>query len=435
MRLITLTTLLLILNSTVTIAQVGIGTTTPNTSAILDVSSSSKGVLLPRLTQAEVFAISTPANGLIVYQTDNTPGFYVYNGTSWEVVITGNKAFLQNGNSFGAAGVLGTNDNQDLVFEINDTEEMRLNQTGLGIGTTSPQTDLQLTGTSPTIRFDYSGSTRYTDVFRTVWDALVIDDESGNTLFVIENNGNMGIGHYYPQTILHVEDDTPIFRLEHSTYGFTDFERTAWDALIIKDEFNGTLFTIENDGDIGIGTYYPNAVLHVDGSKSLSVAGHKAWDNSAHGTSGLTGNMNISILASDNIMAESFISTSDRRTKKIFQRFDTASALNTINQLEVYTYQKYADGPNGVTHIGVMAQQAKLHLPETVRVIEGTLVDHSLETVPVKDKHVMDHQSMLYAAISAIQELTTQNNIQQEQIDSLTEKLRSYESHNIKSIR
>jgi hypothetical protein len=55
-----------------------------DTSAILDIKSSSKGILLPRVTLAEKNAINLPANGLMVYQTDNNPGFYFYDGTAWK---------------------------------------------------------------------------------------------------------------------------------------------------------------------------------------------------------------------------------------------------------------------------------------------------------------------------------------------------------------
>ncbi|WP_203295971.1 hypothetical protein [Luteirhabdus pelagi] len=53
-----------------TLAQVGIGTTTPDTSAILDISSTDAGVLLPRLTTAERDAIASPATGLLLFNTD-----------------------------------------------------------------------------------------------------------------------------------------------------------------------------------------------------------------------------------------------------------------------------------------------------------------------------------------------------------------------------
>jgi len=65
--------------------SVGINSTgnAPDGSAMLDVSSISSGVLVPRMTLAQRDAIASPANGLMIYQTDNTPGFYYYNGSEW----------------------------------------------------------------------------------------------------------------------------------------------------------------------------------------------------------------------------------------------------------------------------------------------------------------------------------------------------------------
>jgi|GEM_PF-5286907 len=64
--------------------NVVIGGQTPNASAKLDVISTSKGFLMPRMTQAQRDAISTPATGLLIFQTNNTPGFYYYNGAEWK---------------------------------------------------------------------------------------------------------------------------------------------------------------------------------------------------------------------------------------------------------------------------------------------------------------------------------------------------------------
>lgn len=63
-------------------AQVGIGTSNPNSAAILDLSSDSKGFLPPRLTTAQRNAISTPINGLIVYDTDSN--YFFYYNSSWK---------------------------------------------------------------------------------------------------------------------------------------------------------------------------------------------------------------------------------------------------------------------------------------------------------------------------------------------------------------
>ena len=69
-------------------AQTGIGTTTPNASAKLEVAATDKGFLLPRMTATQRSAIATPANGLLVYQTDGDAGFYVNTGSSSSVVWT-----------------------------------------------------------------------------------------------------------------------------------------------------------------------------------------------------------------------------------------------------------------------------------------------------------------------------------------------------------
>jgi hypothetical protein len=64
--------------------SVGIGTTTPNTSAQLDINSNSKGMLVPRLTTAQRDAISNPAEGLLLYCTSDSL-FYVYR-TAWKKI-------------------------------------------------------------------------------------------------------------------------------------------------------------------------------------------------------------------------------------------------------------------------------------------------------------------------------------------------------------
>ncbi|HZV45021.1 MAG TPA: hypothetical protein VFF90_11110, partial [Saprospiraceae bacterium] len=62
--------------------NVGIGTTTPDPSAMLDITSTTKGILFPRMTAAQRMAIPSPAAGLQVYQTDGTKGIYYFDGTS-----------------------------------------------------------------------------------------------------------------------------------------------------------------------------------------------------------------------------------------------------------------------------------------------------------------------------------------------------------------
>jgi len=63
--------------------NVGIGTATPGASNLLDLTSTTKGFVLPRMTKAQRDAIATPVAGMMIYQTDNTPGLRVYNATNW----------------------------------------------------------------------------------------------------------------------------------------------------------------------------------------------------------------------------------------------------------------------------------------------------------------------------------------------------------------
>ena len=66
----------------------GIGTTTPIASSLLEMKSTSKGLLIPRMTktQRDAVLVSTAAKGLLIYQTNSTPGFYYYDGSKWTTV-------------------------------------------------------------------------------------------------------------------------------------------------------------------------------------------------------------------------------------------------------------------------------------------------------------------------------------------------------------
>jgi hypothetical protein len=70
--------------------QIGIGTQTPDNSALLDMSSTTKGFLAPRMTQVQIAAISNPADGLIVYCiTDSKLYTYVANANTWKEILFG----------------------------------------------------------------------------------------------------------------------------------------------------------------------------------------------------------------------------------------------------------------------------------------------------------------------------------------------------------
>ncbi|TAF31899.1 MAG: hypothetical protein EAZ67_10940 [Cytophagales bacterium] len=105
--------------------NVGIGTTKPDPSALLDLNSNSKGFLLPRMSEAQRNAIKSPAIGLMIFQTDQTIGTYTYDGTTWQpsnartaaTQVTG--AWDKQGNAIDATDFLGSTNNEPLRFRIN----------------------------------------------------------------------------------------------------------------------------------------------------------------------------------------------------------------------------------------------------------------------------------------------------------------------------
>jgi len=67
--------------------SVGFGTSSPSSSSIVDLTSSSKGFLPPRMTEVQRNAISSPTIGLMVYQTNGSDGVYVYKASGWVQMI------------------------------------------------------------------------------------------------------------------------------------------------------------------------------------------------------------------------------------------------------------------------------------------------------------------------------------------------------------
>jgi hypothetical protein len=140
--------LLIILLGFVGTAQTGIGTTTPDASAKLDVSATNKGLLPPRVTLtsgSDTTTIANPATGLLVYNTGNNvalqAGYYYWNGTSWATIAT---ALGSSQNSAGdiKSGIQTTDHNGWVKLDGRPKSSLSASQqaraTALGIGTNLP---------------------------------------------------------------------------------------------------------------------------------------------------------------------------------------------------------------------------------------------------------------------------------------------------------
>jgi len=107
------------------VGQIGIGTLTPDASALMDIRSQNQGILTPRMNTAQRNAIDNPANGLLVFDTDLS-AFYFYNKpiTSWERMSSrtrDNYVLVKRQADFPAPSGGTITLNEDTYYEINGT--------------------------------------------------------------------------------------------------------------------------------------------------------------------------------------------------------------------------------------------------------------------------------------------------------------------------
>jgi hypothetical protein len=123
-------------------SQVGIGTTSPDPSAILDIASTNSGLLIPRvglLGPLDVITIPSPATGLLVFNVNEAvlpKGFYYWDG-SWARVgiatssgVAVSDYWELDGNAITSGDFIGTTNNEALVFKVNNENFVKLDTNG-----------------------------------------------------------------------------------------------------------------------------------------------------------------------------------------------------------------------------------------------------------------------------------------------------------------
>lgn len=232
------------LSSSLFSQNVGIGTTTPNASAQLEVSSTVKGILIPRMTQAQRTAIANPAQALLVYQTDGTVGFYLNRSS---IPAVPNWSIITEGTNQWNAGLA-----PNSIYNINSGN--------VGIGTNTPNMKVHINSLSDTA-------------------LLQLDNNS-----TLANGKNVGAyfknGSWYTGAIKTIGTGTNVARM-----GFYTFAATDQNDLLER-------MTILDNGNVGIGTNNPSTNLEVAGTVKITggspgngkvltsdVSGNASWQS------------------------------------------------------------------------------------------------------------------------------------------------------------
>lgn len=216
----------------------------PDNSAMLDITSNNRGLLIPRMTEAQKNAIVQPATGLLIYQTDLDSGFYYNQGSSgspdWIALVTTLSA---------------TPDIEEVLISGNDANgEDLFGVARLGIGIASTNFEAQInnpTGNGAFLQLtEASFGTSINDGFRLGIDngvAQLINAENTAMAFYTNNiermrldaNGRLGIGTNAPDSLLDVVGGARIDTLNiNSAFTFPSQDGTFSQTLITDGSGN-----------------------------------------------------------------------------------------------------------------------------------------------------------------------------------------------------
>ena len=217
--------------------NVGIGTTVPAATSILDLTSTTKGFLAPRMTTTQRDAITSPATGLMIYNT-TTNAYNVYNGTTWGAVGGGgggswSDLTVPTGNLTLAMDADTTTFNWDTLttgtgwtgastsLSSGTLESLSVNSTA-ATGNTQKVLSLSTAGanaTSTQTTYGLYATNTHTGTASTNVGGYFSASGGTNNYAAIFENGNVGIGTTSPSDLLHLVSSTaakPILRIENT---------------------------------------------------------------------------------------------------------------------------------------------------------------------------------------------------------------------------
>jgi|GEM_PF-532240 len=263
---------LLLLISVVTLAcitaqaQVGIGTLTPDVSAEVDITSSNRGFLPPRMTAVQRTSIAMPAQGLIVYDTDST-SLMVYDGSRWirlqsQWTVSGNN--ISNSNS-GNVGI-GSNAMPGSKLTVDGGGATAITAAGNGNSLFNPVVNIANTGSSGiAVNVSHPGNSGTAiNVQSSGTSGTALEVTSSNKAIIV-HQGKSGFGVANPLEMIDVNGGIKLGNTSTNNEGTIRYNGTAfqgytggqWVTLAgtpTQWMQNGNDLTNANSGNVGIGT-------------------------------------------------------------------------------------------------------------------------------------------------------------------------------------